>query len=303
MKTAIKSLFTGWVMTSLLYISVYSQTTGAAEGYIRNAKTAEAISQAKVTLISARSEALKFDVFSDKKGHFYKGGLVPGIYKITVEKEGFFPMSDSIRVGLGGTAGVEIKLESIESAIPESSRIADQGMKLLDGGKYEEAVQKFTDAIAADKTNPVFYYYRGVSLEKGGNVEGALEDYRKASELKPDFVLPISRTGNVYAKNKDFSKAIEFYKKAMEAGERDTTIWYNYGVCLLNLRENESARTVFEKLLSQDPNYADAYYHLGIIHLNLGDPAKAKELLQKFLEMDPENRNAATAGEILKSLK
>lgn len=303
MKTAIKSIFTCLVMTSLFFVSLYSQTTGAAEGYIRNAKTAEAISQAKITLVSARSEALKFDVFSDKKGHFYKGGLVPGIYKITVDKEGFFPMSDSMRVGLGGTAGVEIKLESVESAIPESSRISDQGMKLLDGGKYEEAAQKFSDAIAADKTNPVFYYYRGVSEEKGGNVEGALEDYRKSSELKPDFVLPISRTGNVYAKNKDFPKAIEFYKKAMEAGERDTTIWYNYGVCLFNLRENENARAVFEKLLLQDPNYSDAYYHLGIIHLNLGDAAKAKELLTKFLEMDPDNRNAATAGEILKTLK
>lgn len=303
MKTPIKSIFIGFVMTSLFFIPLFSQTTGAAEGYIRNAKTAEAISQAKMTLVSAKSEALKFDVFSDKKGHFYKGGLVPGIYKITVEKEGYFPMSDSIRVGLGGTAGVEIKLESVESSIPESSRISDQGMKLLDGGKYEEAARKFSDAIAADQLNPVFYYYRGVSLEKGGNIEGALEDYKKSSELKPDFVLPISRTGNVYAKNKDFPKAIEFYKKAMEAGERDTTIWYNYGVCLLNLGDKDNARTVFEKLLSQDPNYSDAYYYLGIIYLNLGDAEKAKELLTKFVEMDSENKNAATAKEILKSLK
>lgn len=302
MKKINKEVFIGLLIAFIFTVSLFSTTTGAIEGYVTNAQTGDVISQAKITIVSAKSEAMRYELYSDKKGHFYKGGLVPGFYNITVEKEGYLPVSDSVRVSLGDTPVMAIKLESVESLVPQSVKTLDQGMKLIDAGKYDEAIEKFTNAISADQSNPVYYYYRGVSLEKSGNIDKALEDYQESIELKPNFILSISRTGNLYAKKKDFEKAIEFYKKAIEAGEQDITTYYNYGVCLLNLGNGEEARNVFEKLLSMDANYSDAYYRLGIIYIGLGDPAKAKECLQKFIEMDPENTNAEIAREILKSL-
>ncbi|HZX09641.1 MAG TPA: tetratricopeptide repeat protein, partial [Acidobacteriota bacterium] len=242
------------------------------------------------------------ETFSNQKGHFYKGGLTPGNYKVTVEKEGYFPVSGSVRVSLGETAKINIKLESHESTIPESLESTKKGEKLLDAGKYKEAIQQFSESISKDKSNPLYFYYRGGAYEKNGNNEQALEDYQKAVELKPDFILPITRTAKIYAEQKNYEKAIDYYKKAVELGDENKITYYNYGVCLLNLGNNQEAKKIFEKLISFDENYADAYYHLGIIHIGLNEAEKAKEYLWKFIDLDPENKNAETARKILENL-
>ncbi len=302
MKIINKLVSIGLFIVFAFCLTDFASTTGAAEGFIIDAQTGEPISKAKITLVYAKSEAIRYELYSDKKGHFYRGGLVVGNYKITVEKDGYMPRESSLRVRLGVTVKMDIELESFESLTPKSTKLSSQGSNLLDEGRYEEAIEKFTEAISENQSNPVFYYYRGGSFEKTGNMDKALEDYQKSVELKPDFILPISRTAEIYAKQKDFERAIEFYKKAVELGDQDTTTYYNYGVCLMNIGNNSEARSVFDKLLALDENYYDAYYQLGIIYIGLGDSAKAKELLQKFIDMDPENQNANIAKEILKSL-
>jgi tetratricopeptide (TPR) repeat protein len=121
-------------------------------------------------------------------------------------------------------------------------------------------------------------------------------------ELKPEFILPYSRSGKIYARQQNHEKARGLYKKAVELGDKDITTLYNYGVVLLNLGQSPEAKTIFEKLLEVDENYPDSYNHLGIITIGQGDAEKAKELLKKFLELDPENPNAPVAQKILESL-
>lgn len=303
MKMITRSVYLTLFMMFAFCLASFSGVTGAAEGCVKDAKTGELISKAKITLVSIKSKALKYELYSDKKGRFYKGGLPPGIYKVIVEKDGYLPMSGSIRVRPGDTAKIEAELKSFESLMTLSAISSRQGSKLLDEGKYEEAIEEFTRAISEDQSNPVFYYYRGLSLEKSGNIEKALEDYQKAVELKPDFLLPLTRTGRIYAKKENFEKAIEFYKKAVELGDKDTTTYYNYAVCLMNIGSNKEAKDILEFLLSLDEKYSDAYYQLGIIYIGLSDSTKAKELLQKFIELDPQNKKAPIAKQIIKSLK
>jgi len=285
------------------YITVFlGAVTGATEGFIKDAQTGKAIPNAKIILVYAKSESMKYELYSDEKGHFYKGGLSTGFYNVTVEKDGYLPKAGSIRIKLGEVFRLEIELKSFEGMVPQSSKLSDQGSKLINAGKYDQAIEIFTEAISEDQSNPVFYYYRGVALDKSGKIEEALEDYLKSIELKPDFILPFSRIGNIYAKQRDFEKAIEFYKQAVELGDQNTFTHYNFGACLINLGNRKEAKDIFERLLSLDENYSDAYYQLGIIYTGLGEAAKAKEFLQKFIDMDPENKNAAIAKGILKSL-
>mgnify|MGYP001094845819 CR=1 FL=1 len=286
-----------------LYLNIFSANmTGAAEGYIKDAQTGKSLSKVKITLIYTKSEIMKYELRTDKKGHFYRGGLTPGFYKVMFEKDGYLPLATSIRVKLGDTSKVDIKLKPVETLVTKSVKSSIQGSELLNSGKYEEAIEKFTEAITEEQLNPIYYYYRGVALEKSGNADKALEDYQKSVELEPDFILPLSRAGIILAKSRNFERAAEFYKKSVELGDQNTATHYNYGVCLLNLGNNAEAKSVFEKLLTMDKNYSDAYYQLGIIYIGFGEASKAKEFLQKFIDMDPENKNASIAKEILKTL-
>jgi len=303
---------TGRILSSaLIFIwafhsaSLGAAITGAVDGTIKDMATGQPVSGVKITLVSAKTESLTFELTTDRKGHFYQSGLVPGNYKMTLEKAGYVPQGGSIRVVLDETTRLELKLEPAngpEAGAPAVAKIVVASIELIAEGKYDEAIARLDEAIAKPPSNAVPYYYRGLAYEKSGKSEEALLDYQRASELKADFLLPLTRSGMIWAKKTDFEKAGEFYKKALDSGDQDSTTLYNYGVCLTNRGKSAEAREVFEKLLAKDPEYSDIYYQLAILCLNAGETVRAKELLEKFIVKDPENKNAALAKEILKSL-
>ncbi len=280
-----------------------SGTTGAVKGFVKDAATGEAIAKAKIILVDSKNISLKYELQTDKKGYYYKGGLRPGYYNFTVEKDDFLPTAKTVRVRLSDTVQTDFELQTLESQVPEAVKKADKAMKLFREEKWDDAVKEFSEGIADDQTNPLLYYYRGIAQENNGKAEEAMLDYIKTIELKPDFVLPYSRAAKLFARQKDYEKASEFYQKSVELGDQDITTLYNYGVVLINLGKSPEAKVVLENLLSLDEDYADAYYHLGIIHVGLGDNPKAKEYLERFLVLDPDSQFAAIAAEILKSLK
>jgi len=279
--------------------------TGAVDGIVKDSATSQPLSGVKIGLVSAKTESLTYALTTDQKGHFYKSGLVPGIYNMTLEKEGYVPQGGSIRVVLDETVRMDLRLEAAkgsEAGAPAAAKKIAAGSELITAGKYEEAIIPLSEAITKLPLNAVPYFYRGLAYEKSGKSEEALLDYQKASELKPDFILPLSRSGMIWAKKGDYDKAGDFYRKALDSGDQDSTTQYNYGVCLINSGKSADARPVFEKLLVKDPDYSDVYYQLGILSLGAGETARAKELLEKFVAKDPENKNAGLAKEILKTL-
>lgn len=280
-----------------------SGTTGAIKGYVKDAKTSAAIDKVSVTLVYMKNESIKYNLQTDKKGYYYMGGLTPGHYKSSFEKDGFLPASQTWRVPLADTVQADVDLQALETAraadTPETARIA---MAFFKDAKWEEAVKIFSEGISGDPANPSLYFYRGLSQENRGQMEEALADYQKAIELKPDFVLPYSRSAKIYARQQNHEKANEFYQKAVELGDQDITTLYNHAVVLMNLGKNAEAKVALESLLERDRDYADAYYHLGILSIGLGEMEKAKEFLQRFLQLDPENPNALLAKQILESL-
>ena len=297
-------------LTSVLVITVSyigARTTGSIEGYVLDSVTNKALKDVKVTLVSTRTETLSFELKTDEKGQFYKSGIIPGIYKLTLEKEGYIPQGGSIRILLNETSRLELELEPFESPGSTTGQAvknaAARGLELVSAGKYEEAIIKFTEVIDQAPLNPIPYFYRGLSNERSEKYEEALEDYRKATELKSDFVMPYKRSGIIWAKQGNFEKAIEFYKKSLNSGDQDSVTHYNYGASLINLGKKEEARSIFETLIDQDPDYSDAYYQLGIIYLSAGETDRAIELLETFIAKDPENNKAPQTREILKTLK
>jgi len=277
-------------------------TTGAVEGFIKSAETGEAIPKAKLILIYTKNESVKHEVSTNEKGRYYKSGLPPGVFKIQVDKEGYLPVSGTVRIKLGDSADFSVELITLESQIPQALKTMQKGIKQIEQGDFSSAIATFSQGIEQDENNPVVHYYRGFSHERNGELEAALPDYLKAVELQSDFVLALSRIGIVYAKQNNYAKAAEYYKQAVEQGDKNVNTHYNYGVVLMNQGDSKTAQSVFENLLTLDDSYPDALYQLGIIYIGQGNSALAKEMLTKFLEIDPKNKMAGVAQQILDSL-
>jgi tetratricopeptide (TPR) repeat protein len=92
---------------------------------------------------------------------------------------------------------------------------------------------------------------------------------------------------------------------AMEAAQGDMSAqdFYRQGVALYNANNVPQAKAAFERAIAKDPAHPKSHYMLGLVFINTGDNAKAKEHLQRFIELAPEDNDAATAKEMLASLK
>lgn len=296
--SALLLLFLLFVLLAPLY-----STLGSLKGYIKEKGTDKPLAKVNIALVFLRNTSFRFQLESDEKGYFYKTGLRNGMYRVSLDKEGYTPYQQTLRIKVAEHLEMDFQLEPIAVNTSDTSfGLVNTAKKSMSAGKYNEAIEKVSQAIEKEPKIFVLYYNRALAYEKKGDKDKALLDFQKTLELKPDFLLALSAVGNILAKKSDFPGAVKYYKKAVDLGLTDTLALYNYGACLINLGDNDQAKTVFEKLIELDPNYADAYYQMGIIYLGMSDNAKAKKFLKKFIELDPENTNAAVAKEILHTL-
>ena len=70
----------------------------------------------------------------------------------------------------------------------------DRGAALIVLARYDEAVQDIDKGLQLGANRPqIAYYDRGIAQEALGNVRAAYEDYKKATEIEPDFTLASSQ--------------------------------------------------------------------------------------------------------------
>lgn len=103
---------------------------------------------------------------------------------------------------------------------PSKSRVyTEEGSKLLlRYSKYEEAEETLTKAIKYDKHNYEAYYYRGCARVNAQKYDGAIDDFEKAVELKPDYADAYFNLGKTYYLMNNEDKACEYYKLADQYG-------------------------------------------------------------------------------------
>lgn len=86
-------------------------------------------------------------------------------------------------------------LVDLDDAIAIDAQLAEahvmRGAVLIELDRAQEAVEGLTRALALNPANPErIYYYRGAAYEDQGNVRAAYEDYRRASEIAPNWSPP-----------------------------------------------------------------------------------------------------------------
>jgi stress-induced-phosphoprotein 1 len=91
-----------------------------------------------------------------------------------------------------------------------------EGNKLFAEKKFEESIEKFTEAIAIDPSNHVLYSNRSGSYASLKDFSHALDDATKTTELKPDWAKGWSRKGAALHGMGDLLSASEAYEKALE---------------------------------------------------------------------------------------
>lgn len=297
-----------------LSVPAATQSTGMVKGKVVDAK-GQPVEGARVVIEFADGVTRKNETKTNKKGEFIQIGLFPGNYKVTASKEGVGAQTFDVRVRLGAAQEVNFQLspqsglseeDKKKSAALQASLAA--GEEAFKAGKSDEAIAKFTEALAAVPTCHVCYYYIGASQAQKQQWTEAEASFKKAIEMKADFAEAYSGLAGVYNSQKRFDDAAAASAKAAElsgagGGGGNAAAIYNQGVVLWNAQKFAEAKAQFEKAVALDPSMADAWYQLGMANLNTGDMNGAVAAFEGYLKAAPDGPKAGEAKAIIAQLK
>jgi len=133
------------------------------------------------------------------------------------------------------------------------------------------------------------HYNAGQEHYRKQEYKEALERYRKAAALLPEYPEIHSLIGQACVRLRNFADAEKAYGKAIELDPEDAGNQYNLGVCLLQQSKYEPAIAALSEAAELLPDHEPALTNLGVAYLATDKAEEAKETLAKAAEADPES--------------
>lgn len=118
---------------------------------------------------------------------------------------------------------------------------------------FKEAIPLFEKALQIDSysTPENAYTNLGFSYYRLGKMREAKHFHQKALDIMPQFCLGAKNMGDVYAKEKNYRRAHEFFEKAVLNCPLYQEAHYRLGLVLMKLGNRESAKNQLEKLVAK----------------------------------------------------
>jgi len=154
----------------------------------------------------------------------------------------------------------------------------------LDIKNLNKAIYYFTKAIELDPNKSHHYEKRASAKEELKDYSGALADYSKAIELKPDDYLYDKRAVLKFDLN-DYRGAIEDFSKAILLEPKEDFYYYNRGNAKYNIGDYKGAIADYSNVILLDPKNGGAYLSRGNAKKMIKDKKGACEDFSKAGEL------------------
>ena len=162
-------------------------------------------------------------------------------------------------------------------------RAFNDGVKVFNAEKFNEAIPYFDDAISKDGDFPEAFYARGVCRYHLKGMDGAILDLSDAVRLKPDLFDARAMRGVVYYESSRWDQALEDFNYVLNHQPQDAQSLLGRGVIHLQREESEPARRDFKAFLRSHPNHPLA--------------PKVRQLVAQLSGQTPEEAAGEQAGE------
>jgi tetratricopeptide (TPR) repeat protein len=315
MLATLRKLAIGVPLTLMLSVACWGQTA-AFEGDV---KGEDGKPMVKTTVHLDRNDIKgSYKVNTDKKGHYYYGGLPPsGIFKIWVEVDGKERDSvDNVHASLGDAKRIDFDLS--KTAKSNADKNAEFRKTIESGGELTKEQtrdmtpeqkaaleKKIKDAQATMAKNKALNdaFGAGKTALDAKQFDVAIENLEKAKTMAPEQHVIWGNLADAYggaAKTKTgadqqalLDKGIEAYKKAIELKPDDAAYHNNYALLLAQSKKSDEALVELTKAAQLDPPSAGKYYfNGGAVLVNLGQNEAAGAMFKKAIEADPDYAEA-----------
>lgn len=138
---------------------------------------------------------------------------------------------------------------------------------------------------------------RGLAAYKNDRDEEAINNFKQAVELDPDFAEAHYRLGLAYnvtkqkeEADKTFEAAVKAYEKLTKREPKNSDAYYFLGLCYEQLGKYDDAVKALKEAVKNSPTENDdKYYELASAHFKIAQYDEAVRALNKALEINPDN--------------
>ena len=240
-------------------------------------------------------------VKSDKNGRFYRRGLQAVEYELVVEKDGYQPINDKIRLTAGeNSRRFDFKLVK---AAPEGAGDFAKGVEAYNRGDNAAAAQAFEAAMAKAPELPEIHVNLALAYFKLQRTADAVAQLEKAASLAPDdrraccfsSAAPTSRcrrSTRRWRRSRRGSRSSRISSDPLVVGsDRHARRGVLRQRARTTRRSRSSRRRWRRSRMPPAPTLG-----LGKVHFSKGDVAKALELFQKVVDVGARDAGSRRSG-------
>ena len=161
-------------------------------------------------------------------------------------------------------------------------------INLYNAGKLQQALSEATQMIERFPNSFILYNISGASNAALKRFDAAIESYKQALRIKPDYAEVHNNMGTALSDKGDFEGAIESYKHALKIKPDYLGAYYNMGSVMKDKGDFEGAIESYKHALRIKPDYAGAYNNMGNALSSKGDLAEAIESYKQAIRIKPD---------------
>ncbi|HQI81020.1 MAG TPA: tetratricopeptide repeat protein [Deltaproteobacteria bacterium] len=154
--------------------------------------------------------------------------------------------------------------------------ILEKGDAYMRAGVFDRALQEYENVLTILESAEV-YYNIGYIKTAQGEYDEALAAFRKATQINQLFAKAYQAMAEVYIKMGNNEMAEKYLNMA--------------GEIFLERDMHDQAESIFNEIISLNPNTTNVYNSLGIIYRRQNRHADAVKVYQKAVKIDPEDEN------------
>jgi tetratricopeptide (TPR) repeat protein len=177
---------------------------------------------------------------------------------------------------------VDAFLKAHELEPSNKSLISSLGYNYLSLNDLDNAEKYYGILTEQDSLDYNGNIHLGFIAKSRGNVDAALDFYRKALKSKPSDSVTLGTIASLYLEKGDKKKEVEYLQKAYEADPSNYTMMQKLASAYFNMPDYEKAVEIYKKLVEVYPDQSAFHQRLGFsISQAGGDYKEATAELEK----------------------